>query len=160
MSAVFFFCWLKSYNSDEFPRKIILISLNFHGNQLPWVPWIFWLKLLSSLVGQFSWHLAAVCAVVFFADWSLITVPYYREKAYFSNIVFTAYSCREFCEFFVYNYWPVGWANSHGSLLPWVPWFIFADLSLITLPYCLEKAYFSQLIFTAPSCGKCRGFFG
>ena len=62
----FFFCWLKSYNSVVFPWKSLLFSATFHGTQLPWVPWIFWLKLLNSQVDQFSRHLAAVSAWFFF----------------------------------------------------------------------------------------------
>ena len=60
MSAVFsFFCWLKYYNYAVLPWKIILLSDSFHGKQLPWVTWIFCLKLLGSQLGKFSWHLAA-----------------------------------------------------------------------------------------------------
>ena len=60
VSAVFsFFCWLKYYNYAVLPWKIILLSDSFHGKQLPWVTWIFCLKLLGSQLGKFSWHLAA-----------------------------------------------------------------------------------------------------
>ena len=52
LSVRWFFCWLKSYNSALFPWKIILFSANFHGTQLPRVPWIFWLKLLTTQVTQ------------------------------------------------------------------------------------------------------------
>ena len=67
-ALVFFFYWVKSYNSALFPWKSILISANFHDTQLPWVPWIFWLKLLTSQIDQFSRHLAAIRNVVVFAD--------------------------------------------------------------------------------------------
>ena len=45
VSVGFFFSWLKSNNSAVSPWKRILFSANFHSiQQLPWVPWIFWLK--------------------------------------------------------------------------------------------------------------------
>ena len=61
-----FFCWLKSYNSAVYPLKSIFFSANFDNTQLPWVPWIFLLKLLPSQHTQFLRHLAAVSAVLFF----------------------------------------------------------------------------------------------
>ena len=69
VSAVFFcfsFFWLKSYNCVVLPWKNILFSANFHSTQLPRVPWIFCLKLLTSRLGQFSRHLAVVSTLFFF----------------------------------------------------------------------------------------------
>ena len=100
VSAVVFYCWLKSYNFAVLPWKSILFSANFLSSQLPWVLSIFWLKLLTSQVGQFSRHFTAVSIVVFFADKSLITVLYCREKGQFSQIVLMAQSCRECSGFF------------------------------------------------------------
>ena len=65
VSSLVSFCWVKSYNSAVMLLKSILFSANFDSTQLPWVPWIFWLKLLTSHIGQFSWHLAAVSFVFF-----------------------------------------------------------------------------------------------
>ena len=124
-SAEVFLSWLKFYNCAVLPWKSILFSANFHGALLTWVPLIFWLKLLTSQIGLFSWHLAALRAVVFYAKRSLITLPYCHDKAYFSLLIFTANSCRECQRFFDKNYCLVSWANSHGTLLLWVPWFFF-----------------------------------
>ena len=122
VNAVFFFCWLKSYNSTVFPCKSIHFSANFQSTQLPWVLGIFGQKLLIRSANSHGTLLPWV-PWFFFADNSLINMPYFRKKIYFSQIVFTAHSCREGCNFFVENYWPVGYANSHDTLLPWVPWF-------------------------------------
>ena len=67
-TVFFFFCWMKSYNCAVLPWKSILFPDSFHGKQLPWVLWIFCLKLLTGRLGHFSWHFAAVSAVFFYAD--------------------------------------------------------------------------------------------
>ena len=100
----FFFFWPKSYNSAVFSWKSILFWANFDGTQLPWVPWIFWLKLLASQVGQFSRHLAAVSVVVFFR-W------------------LNSYNCA------VLPWKSILFSNSFHSLqLPWMPWIFFLKL--------------------------------
>ena len=97
----FFYFWLKSYNSAVLAWKNILFSANFHCTQLPRVPWIFWLKLLTSQVGQFSQHLAAVDAVVFLCwlkSYNCAILPW-------KNILFSD--------------------SFHGTQLPWVPWIFY-----------------------------------
>ena len=183
-----FFCWLKSHNCAVLTWKSVLFSANYYSTQLPWLPWIL---LIDWSVGPI---LTAPCCREcrgFFADLSLITVSYCCENSFFSQLIFTAPSCLECCGFFVYNYWLVDWANSHGTLLPWVPSFFYCLLksynsavmswksiifwlklltrqigqlsrhlaavsamfffvavwSLITVPYCREKTYFSQIVF-------------
>ena len=107
---VFFFCWLKSYNSAVLPWKSIVFSANFNNTQLPWVPWIFWLKLLSSQVGQFSQHLAALNALVF-----LKLKCYNYAILRWKSILFSA--------------------SFYGTQLPWVPWILCLKLLTSRLGY-------------------------
>ena len=121
----FFFCWLKSYNCASLPWKSILYSDSFHGTQLPYVLWIFCLKLLTSQLGQFSRHLAAVSAVFFFCCW---LNSCNSASVLWKGILFSA--------------------NFHKTQLPLVPWiFCLKLLTSQVSQFSLHLASMSALVF-------------
>ena len=124
-----FFCWLKSYNCAVLPWKSILFSDSFHGTQLPWVPWIFCLKLLTSRLGQFSRHLAAVSAVFLFFFFLFSWLKSYNCAVFpWKSILFSA--------------------NFHGTQFPWVPWIFCLYLLTSRLgPFSQHLAAMSSVVF-------------